>query len=68
MNLSDLKETMHEELMQLAGSLKMEDISRLKRHELIFAILKTKAKNNEEIFGDGVLDILQEGYGFFAFI
>ncbi len=64
MNLSDLKKNTHEELMQLAGSLKMEDISRLRRHELIFAILKAKAKNNEEIFGDGVLDILQEGYGF----
>ncbi len=64
MNLFDLKKNKHEELLGMAKKLNMEDISRMKRHELIFAILKAKSQKNEEIFSDGVLDILQEGYGF----
>jgi len=42
----------------------VENISRAKKQTLIFAILKHKADNDEEVLGDGVLDILQEGYGF----
>ncbi len=64
MNLSDLKKHSHEQLLDIATDLDIEDVSRFKRQELIFTILKTKAQNNEEIFGDGTLDILQEGYGF----
>jgi len=52
------------ELLDLAQSLGIENISRAKKQTLIFAILKHKAENDEEVLGDGVLDILQEGYGF----
>jgi len=64
MKLSDLKIKTPEELLALAQSLGIENISRAKKQTLIFAILKHKADNNEEVLGDGVLDILQEGYGF----
>jgi transcription termination factor Rho len=64
MKLSDLKIKTPEELLDLAQSLGIENISRAKKQTLIFAILKHKADNDEEVLGDGVLDILQEGYGF----
>ncbi len=64
MKLSDLKIKTSEEVLDLAQSLGIENISRAKKQTLIFAILKHKADNDEEVLGDGVLDILQEGYGF----
>ncbi|KAA0456409.1 MAG: transcription termination factor Rho [Candidatus Thioglobus sp.] len=64
MKLSDLKSSTAAELLELAQSLGIEDIDRAKKQMLIFAILKHKASNDEEVIGDGVLDILQEGYGF----
>ena len=64
MKLSDLKIKTPAELLELAQSLGIENISRAKTQTLIFAILKHKADNDEEVLGDGVLDILQEGYGF----
>ena len=64
MKLSDLKIKTPAELLDLAQSLGIENISRAKKQTLIFAILKHKAENDEEVLGDGVLDILQEGYGF----
>ena len=64
MKLSELKIQTPAELLELALSLGIENISRAKKQTLIFAILKYKADNDEEVLGDGVLDILQEGYGF----
>ena len=64
MKLSDLKIQTPAQLMDMAQSLGIENISRAKKQALIFAILKHKADNDEEVLGDGVLDILQEGYGF----
>ncbi|MDA8855152.1 transcription termination factor Rho [Candidatus Pseudothioglobus singularis] len=64
MKLSELKIKTPAELLELAQSLGIENISRAKKQTLIFAILKHKADNEEEVLGDGVLDILQEGYGF----
>ena len=64
MKLSELKIQTPAELLELAQSLGIENISRAKKQTLIFAILKNKADNDEEVLGDGVLDILQEGYGF----
>ncbi|MDG1869791.1 MAG: Rho termination factor N-terminal domain-containing protein, partial [Candidatus Thioglobus sp.] len=64
MKLSELKIQTPAELLDLAQSLGIENISRAKKQTLIFAILKNKADNDEEVLGDGVLDILQEGYGF----
>jgi len=64
MKLSELKIKTPAELLDLAQSLGIENISRAKKQTLIFAILKYKSDNDEEVLGDGVLDILQEGYGF----
>jgi transcription termination factor Rho len=64
MKLSELKIKTPAELLELAQSLGIENISRAKKQTLIFAILKHKADNEEEVLGDGILDILQEGYGF----
>ena len=64
MKLSELKKSSPEKLLELAQSLGAENISRAKKQTLIFIILKAKAANNEEVIGDGVLDILQDGYGF----
>ncbi len=64
MKISELKGKSPGELLELAQSLGIENISRAKKQTLIFAILKYKAENDEEVLGDGVLDILQEGYGF----
>ena len=64
MKLSELKIQTPAELLELAQSLGIENISRAKKQTLIFAILKYKSDNDEEVLGDGVLDILQEGYGF----
>jgi transcription termination factor Rho len=64
MKLSELKIQTPAELLELAQSLGIENISRAKKQTLIFAILKHKAENDQEVLGDGVLDILQEGYGF----
>ena len=43
---------------------KLENVSRSKKQDIIFAILKSHAKDGEDIFGDGVLEILQDGFGF----
>jgi len=64
MKLSELKIKTPAELLELAQSLGIENISRAKKQTLIFAILKHKADNDEEVLGDGVLDVLNEGYGF----
>ena len=64
MKISELKGKSPGELLKLAQSLGIENISRAKKQTLIFAILKYKAENDEEVLGDGVLDILNEGYGF----
>lgn len=64
MKLSELKKFSPEKLLELAQSLGAENISRAKKQTLIFIILKAKAANDEEVLGDGVLDVLQDGYGF----
>ncbi|MGA1228857.1 MAG: transcription termination factor Rho [Burkholderiaceae bacterium] len=51
-------------MVELAGSLEIENASRLRKQELMFAILKKKAKTGEQIFGDGVLEVLPDGFGF----
>ena len=64
MHLNDLREKSIGDLTQLATEMGVENPGALKKHELIFAILKFQAKNNEEIFGNGVLEILPDGFGF----
>ncbi len=63
-NISDLKSKPPTELIDLAQSLNLENVGRLRKQELIFAILKAEAKRGEKIIGEGVVEILQDGFGF----
>ena len=64
MHLSDLKAQHVSQLIELATSLDIEAPQRMRKQELMFAILKRKAKTGESIFGDGVLEVLPDGFGF----
>jgi transcription termination factor Rho len=64
MNLSDLKLKSVPELLEIAKSMKLEHVSRTRKQDIIFAILKNHAKSGEDIYGEGVLEILQDGFGF----
>ncbi len=64
MNLTELKQTPPAKLLKLAESMGVENISRSRKQNVIFSILKAHAKKGEDIFGDGVLEILQDGFGF----
>ncbi|MEW8505670.1 MAG: transcription termination factor Rho [Candidatus Thiodiazotropha sp.] len=64
MNLTELKKKPVPELADLANEMKIEGMARTRKQDLIFAILKAHAKKGESIFGDGVLEILQDGFGF----
>jgi len=64
MNLSELKLKPVPELLKIASEMKLENVSRSKKQDIIFAILKAHAKGGEDIFGGGVLEILQDGFGF----
>ncbi|GBE10493.1 hypothetical protein BMS3Bbin12_00126 [bacterium BMS3Bbin12] len=64
MNLTELKQKTASELIGLAQSLGVEGMARSRKQDVIFAILKSQARNGEDIFGDGVLEILQDGFGF----
>ena len=64
MNLTELKKMPIGELIKIAESMGLEGMARNRKQDIIFAILKTHAKNGEEIFGDGVLEILSDGFGF----
>lgn len=64
MNLSELKNLSMNELMEMAQQYSVENISRAHKKDLIFAVLKAHARGGEDIFGEGVLEILQDGFGF----
>jgi len=64
MNLTELKKKSAAELIDIAQELKLEGMARSRKQDVIFALLKAHAKNGEDIFGDGVLEILQDGFGF----
>ncbi len=64
MHLNDLREKEIAELTTMAEEIQIENPSNLKKHELIFAILKATAKDDKAIFGNGVLEILPDGFGF----
>ena len=64
MNLTELKLTPVPELIDLANSIGIENIARARKQDIIFSILKAHAKSGEDIHGDGVLEILQDGFGF----
>ncbi|MBB4264523.1 transcription termination factor Rho [Roseospira visakhapatnamensis] len=64
MHLQDLKKKTPTDLLAFAEELEIENASTLRRQEMMFAILKQLAENETAIFGDGVLEILQDGFGF----
>jgi transcription termination factor Rho len=64
MNLTELKNTPVSELITLGENMGLENQARMRKQDIIFAILKQHAKSGEDIFGDGVLEILQDGFGF----
>ena len=64
MNLTDLKNMQTPDLVALGEKMGLDNIGRLARKDIIFNILKAHAKNGEDIFGGGVLQILQDGFGF----
>ena len=64
MNLQELKRKSPSDLLEFAENLQIENASNLRRQDMMFAILKRLAENDTAIFGDGVLEILQDGFGF----
>ncbi len=64
MNLTELKKMPVHELVALAQSMEIEGVGRSRKQDLIFAILKAQARKGEDIYGDGVLEILSDGFGF----
>lgn len=64
MHLSDLKALHVSQLLDMALALEIDNAQRMRKQELMFAILKKKAKSGEQIFGDGTLEILPDGFGF----
>src|SRR3990167_10927102 len=63
-NYTDLKEKSPTELITMAEKYGLENVARSRTQDVIFAILKELAKRGEDIHGDGVLEILQDGFGF----
>ena len=64
MNLTELKKMSATELVDIAASMGIDGMARSRKQDIIFGILKAHARNGEDIFGDGVLEILQDGFGF----
>jgi transcription termination factor Rho len=64
MNLTELKNTPISELVELASKIGIENHARTRKQDIIFSILKAHSKSGEDIFGNGVLEILQDGFGF----
>jgi len=64
MNLTELKTRPPAALVELGESLGIENLARSRKQDIIFSILKAHAKQGEDIYGDGVLEILQDGFGF----
>ncbi|MCH1920844.1 transcription termination factor Rho [Shewanella sp. A3A] len=64
MNLSELKNKSIADLVALAEAMNIENMARARKQDIIFAILKAHSKSGEDIFGGGVLEILQDGFGF----
>jgi len=64
MNLNDLKKMSAAALLETAAEKGLDNLARLKKQDIIFAILKAHAKSGEDIYGEGVLEILPDGFGF----
>ena len=64
MHLQELKSKTPTELIKIAEDMGIENIGSMRKQEIMFAILKKRAENGDEIFGVGVLEVLQDGFGF----
>ncbi|HTT13615.1 MAG TPA: transcription termination factor Rho [Burkholderiaceae bacterium] len=64
MQLSELKAQHVSQLLDMASGLEIDNANRMRKQELMFAILKKKAKAGEPIYGDGTLEVLPDGFGF----
>lgn len=64
MHLNELKALHVSQLLDIAAELGIDNASRMRKQELMFAIMKKRAKQGEQIFGDGVLEVLPDGFGF----
>ena len=64
LKLADLKNQPASQLVELANSMGLESLARSRKQDMIFSILKAHAKNGENIYGEGALEILQDGFGF----
>jgi len=64
MHLSELKALHVSALIKMGEELEIDNVSRLRKQELMFAIMKKRAKAGEQVFGDGVLEVLPDGFGF----
>jgi len=64
LNLSDLKAHSAKELLAMAEDLEIENASTMRKGEMMFSILKERAEDGWTVFGDGVLEVLQDGFGF----
>ena len=64
MHLSELKAQPIADLITMGEALEIENVARLRKQELMFAIMKKRAKGGEQVFGDGVLEVLPDGFGF----
>ncbi|MBF0129215.1 MAG: Rho termination factor N-terminal domain-containing protein, partial [Alphaproteobacteria bacterium] len=64
MHLQELKKKTPADLLSFAEGLEIENASSLRKQDMLFAILKKLAENDTPIYGDGVLEILQDGFGF----
>ena len=64
MNLTQLKLKPVSELVEIATKMGLENLARSRKQDIIFSILKAHARSGEDIYGDGVLEILQDGFGF----
>jgi len=64
MSLTELKNKSTQELIDMAREMGIENMARSRKQDIIFSLLKRHAKSGEDIWGDGVLEILQDGFGF----
>jgi transcription termination factor Rho len=64
MHLSELKSLHVGQLLEMAIANDIEGANRLRKQELVFALLKNRAKKGEPIYGDGVMEVLPDGFGF----
>ncbi|MDQ2140209.1 transcription termination factor Rho [Alcaligenaceae bacterium A4P071] len=64
MHLNELKALHVSQLLEMAAGLEIDNANRLRKQEMMFAIMKKRAKQGEQIFGDGVLEVLPDGFGF----